>query len=90
MFTKNPNTRREVDQEGINGIKGIKELSYKLCFIGNNVFVMNNQFNEEILTQEEADDHEVGYDDGYDEETMITKLFERLNETEILEIKNIK
>jgi DNA replication licensing factor MCM6 len=42
------------------------------------------------LTQEEADDHEVGCEDGYDEEAMMTKLFERLNETEILEIKRIK
>lgn len=43
--SRNPNVRNEMNQEGVTGIKGIKELNYKLCFIANNIFVMNNQFN---------------------------------------------
>lgn len=40
--------------EGIRGIKGIRDLNYKLAFIATNLKVENNQFNE--LNEEQEDD----------------------------------
>lgn len=35
-----------MDMEGIKGIKGIRELNYRLIFIATNLIVENNQFNQ--------------------------------------------
>lgn len=33
-----------MEMEGVRGIKGIRELNYRLIFIATNVVVENNQF----------------------------------------------
>jgi hypothetical protein len=53
LSTTNFMARREAEQEGVSGVKGVKELNYKLCFMAVNIMVMNNQFNEEVITMDE-------------------------------------
>ena len=35
-----------MEMDGIRGVKGMKELNYRLIFIATNVIVENNQFRE--------------------------------------------
>ena len=42
--------------EGVTGIKGIRELNYKLVFIGVNIRVQNNQFAEDVQEDEEEEE----------------------------------
>jgi hypothetical protein len=45
LSTKNQNTRGNMgEMEGLTGVKGIRELNYKLIFIATSVKVENNQF----------------------------------------------
>jgi len=37
------------EMEGVSGIKGVRELNYKLLFISGNVTVQNCQFNQELF-----------------------------------------
>ena len=43
------------EMDGVTGIKGIKELSYKLIFIGTNILIENDEFRE---TYDENEDYE--------------------------------
>jgi DNA replication licensing factor MCM6 len=45
LSTKNQNTRGNMgEMEGLTGVKGIRELNYKLIFIATSIKVENNQF----------------------------------------------
>ena len=50
ITTKSENTRAMsgFETEGITGVKGVRELHYKLLFIATNIKIENNQFQEEI------------------------------------------
>lgn len=74
-----------MEMEGVRGIKGIRELNYRLIFIATNVIVENNQFREE----EENDLPEDGFNENmeekeqFNEEEIISKVFSKLSEQEI-------
>lgn len=45
--------------QGVTGIKGMRQLNYKLIFIATNLTVENNQFNEAVdpnLKEDEDED----------------------------------
>lgn len=57
MTSRSYETRGISQMEGIKGLKGVKELNYKLIFIANNIRVDNNQFDELLEEDEEDDEH---------------------------------
>ena len=57
-----------MEMEGITGIKGIKELNYKLMYIASNIIVENNSFNEEVHEQEEEEPNEYAQKQHFNEQ----------------------
>ena len=57
-----------MEMEGITGIKGIKELNYKLMYIASNIIVENNSFNEEVHEQEEEEHNEYAQKQHFNEQ----------------------
>ena len=46
-----------MQMEGITGVKGIRELNYKMLYIASNIIVENNAFNEELDEPQMTDDY---------------------------------
>ena len=69
ISTRNPESRGNMmEMEGITGIKGIKELNYKLMYIASNIIVENNSFNEEVHEQEEEEHNEYAQKQHFNEQ----------------------
>jgi hypothetical protein len=91
LTTRSNETRGVANTEGgVSGIKGMRDLSYKLVFVGINIKVENNQFDEFDKEEEEV---ERGKDDpkpDFDEGEIYDNIVAKLSETEIKEIEKIK
>lgn len=94
LTTRSNDTRGIGHMEGgISGLKGVRDLSYKLIFSAINIKVENNQFDE---FKREDDDHEQEERDKdavkevYDEGNIWKKVYDVLSETEIHTIHSIK
>ena len=56
LSTRSNDTRGVAHAEGgVSGIKGMRDLSYKLIFVAININVENNQFDEFVRNEEEED-----------------------------------
>jgi DNA replication licensing factor MCM6 len=91
LTTRSNDTRGVSNTEGgVTGIKGMRDLSYKLVFVAINIKVENNQFDEFDKEEEEV---ERGKDDpkpDFDENAIYNHIVSKLTDTEIKEIDKIK
>ena len=68
---------------GISGLKGIRDLSYKLIFTAINIKVENNQFDEFYEEEEEEERDKDTIKPLYDESSVWDKIYSNMTQSKM-------
>ena len=75
---------------GISGLKGIRDLSYKLIFTAINIKVENNQFDEFFEEEEDEDRDNDGPKKIFDESMIWEKIYQSMSQTKMDVVRRMR
>ena len=91
MTTRSVETRGLNNTEGgISGLKGIRDLSYKLIFTAINIKVENNQFDEFFEEEEEEEKEKETTKPIYDESLVWDKIYANLTQAKMEVVRSMR